>query len=123
MERVKPRANLSQVERRGPATIPATMEDRVLTIAAMGGALVGSLAGTAVGVWIDSDYAIGCGTVGTLLGSGLFVAAVLYGLLPLWTAQADSRKQRPPRCPSPAAWDEPVAAAWDEPVAAERVVS
>lgn len=99
----------------------AAMEDRILTIAAMAGALIGALAGTAIGVWADCDYAIACGTVGTLVGSGLFVALGLYGLLPLWSAWVHKRSEHHESCESPALCGS--SATWDQPVAPETVIS
>ncbi len=102
------------------STPDAAIEDRVLTITAMVGALIGALAGTAIGVGADCDYAIACGTVGTLLGSGLFVTFGLYGLLPLWSAWVHKRSEHHKRCESPELCGS--SPAWDQPVVPETVI-
>ena len=53
------------------ATGREPFSDQVLSLAAMGGAVAGAFAGTVLGAEAGTTFPVACGTLGTMLGSGL----------------------------------------------------
>lgn len=75
-----------------------SLAERLLTIMAMGGAVCGAIAGSALGAALGSEHACTCGTLGTMLGSGLAAGASQL-ILPVWvrifTGAEDCPKPQP----------------------------
>ncbi|MCI0702933.1 MAG: hypothetical protein L0241_17795 [Planctomycetia bacterium] len=68
----------------GAETAPQeTLAERGLTLAAMGGAVCGALAGAGLGVEFGSAYPLLCGTLGTMLGSALTACGWSLLVLPV----------------------------------------
>jgi hypothetical protein len=60
--------------------------DRVITIAAMAGAVCGAVGGVALGAMVSSDHPGVYGALGTTLGSVLAALFGRFAVLPAWTA-------------------------------------
>ncbi len=71
--------------------------DRVLSVMAMTGAVVGGVAGTALGAEAGTAFPVACGTLGTMLGSGL-AASGWWVFAQLWVTLrtfSEVRRARP----------------------------
>jgi hypothetical protein len=69
------------------------LADRVLSLAAMGGAVCGAVAGAALGAEIGTAFPIMCGALGTMLGSGLTAGGWCL-LVGLWTGLSAGKHVR-----------------------------
>jgi hypothetical protein len=67
-----------------------SLTDRVLSFVAMAGAVVGAVAGSALGAEAGTAFPVACGTLGTMLGSGI-AAGVCCILARLWTGPVAGR--------------------------------